>query len=136
MLELEPFTMNYSGANAHALAGACMMVASPKWREDQGATAEGWVLQWISAPPDQRVLIASNDDAIVAVFHDDEDEPLDQWTGAEGQERTSAPPGAGFGMSSVNKRLNDRFPEGLARDLQVAARCAPPLDLSDRARSG
>jgi hypothetical protein len=96
--------------------------------------AEGWALQWISAAPkapglpapDQRVLIASNDDAIVAVFHDGEDSPLNEWTLRAGEAMVDAPTGAGFGASreenlppgmrrvepgtrSVNKRLNDRF---------------------------
>lgn len=124
MLQLEPFTTNYSGANAHALSLACSIVASPSWSEDHGMSTDGWVPQYVSIGS-VRVLIASNNDAIVAAFHDAEDEPLDQWIGADGQSKASAPESAGFAPSSVNKRLNERFEQvwDKASKSLRAARC-------------
>ena len=126
MLELEPFTMNYSGANAYALADACMRVASRSERDALEKSAEKWALKWISEPdqlhrplmsptptPMPQVLIASNDDAIVAVFHEPEDEPLVRWTSWPEANMTSPPPTARFGTTSsawgLNESLQNRF---------------------------
>lgn len=116
MLELEPFTMNYSGANAYALADACMRVASSEEREALGTTTKKWTFKWIlqkdqrhgqtslKATPMAHVLIASSDDAIVAVFHEPEDGPLATWTSES--ETASPPAGAGFCMASLTRGLN------------------------------
>lgn len=87
MLELEPFTMNYSGANAYALADACMSLALAKSDAFQEKAGK-WITKRIPSQEARynsverkgpQALIATSDDAIVVVFHDSEDWPLRDW---------------------------------------------------------